>query len=83
MVTRDFYSFDAGRRPPIQVEMGRRWLGGELRSWIRRGDGWWAHIGYDVDGRSHLATVPASRIRSTDDRAAAPGSTGSAVHPQL
>ena len=82
MVTRDFYSFDAGRRPPIQVEMGSRWLGGELRSWIRRGDGWWAHIGYDVDGRSHVVTVPASRIRSTDERAAVPGSTATEVHQQ-
>ena len=52
--------------------MGEQWLPGELRSWIRRGPDWWAHINYEVDRVTHTATVPSGRIRSTDDRAQRP-----------
>lgn len=72
MVTRDYYSFAVGQRPAITVSMGQHWWRGELRSWIRRPDGWWAHIEYVAGRDRHVTTVPAGRIRSDDARAAVP-----------
>ena len=72
METRGFISFAAGQRPVIEVRMGKRWLVGELRSWIRRDPEWWAHIEYTVHHVFHTATVPAGRIRSIDLRAQVP-----------
>lgn len=67
-----YLGFRAEDRPRIEVEMGERWLPGALRSWIRRGHDWWAHIDYETSDRRHTATVPLARIRSSDPRAQAP-----------
>lgn len=72
MRTSDFVCFGVGDRPEIELCLGDRWLLGELRSWIRRGPAWWAHITYDLGHATATATVPASRIRSSDPRAQAP-----------
>ncbi|KQT92222.1 hypothetical protein ASG49_09780 [Marmoricola sp. Leaf446] len=57
----------------MEVRIGTRWLPGELRSWIRRGATWWAHVDYVLPGDgSHTATVMATSIRSTDPRAEPP-----------
>ena len=70
----DYRGFEPGRRPPIEVGVGRRWHPGELRAWIRRNGAWWAHVDYSLaeDG-THTATVPAHSIRWSDARAAPPG----------
>lgn len=68
----DFHCFIAGQRPDIEVHTGAGWLPGALRSWIRRGQGWWAHIDYEVDQVTHTVTVPSGRIRSNDERGQTP-----------
>jgi hypothetical protein len=77
MGERDYHGFEPGRRPPIEVGIGGRWHAGELRAWIRRNGGWWAHVDYSIaeDG-THTATVPAGSIRSEDTRATPPPDAG-------
>lgn len=84
MGDRDYRGFEPGRRPSIEVGIGRRWHPGELRAWIRRSGTWWAHVDYSLAGDgTHTATVPARSIRSSDERAAPPGADagGSTQHP--
>lgn len=73
MGDRAYLGFAPGRRPAVEVRIGTRWLPGELRSWIRRGQVWWAHVDYVLpDDGSHTATVLAASIRSVDPRAEPP-----------
>lgn len=73
MRAREYHGFEPGRRPTIEMGVGRCWHPGELRSWIRRDGAWWAHVSYSLaeDG-THTATVPAGSIRSGDPRACPP-----------
>lgn len=73
MPSRDFFAYPPTARPRISVDVGGAWLPGELRSWIRRNDQWWAHVDYTAPTRRTVtATVPAHRIAWTDPAAAPP-----------
>lgn len=69
----DMRRYEADRRPPIEVRVGASWRTGQLRAWIRRGDGWWAYVNYAVEhDRAVTATVPARQIRTDDPRGGPP-----------
>ena len=58
----------AGRVAPFgMVLVDGQWVTGELRAWIRDGDGWDAYVQYRTKpGQNYLARFHAEHIRQAD-----------------
>lgn len=60
----DYREFAPAHWPDVLVLVDEQWCAGELRAWIRDGDGWDGYVQYrTAPGQNYLARFPAERIR--------------------
>ncbi len=65
----DFSAYPGDARPAVDVRFREDWHHGNIESWQRLGDDWWATVTFGAaDGTERRTTVPQSQLRLPTDR---------------
>lgn len=58
--------YPAAERPEVVVEVDGEFFDGDLYSWIRYPDGWWAGVRWSSGGGTRTGTFPAAKVHRLD-----------------